>query len=72
LVEILNSNLSFNLWDEIFSGPAIAILDPHHSTTINIKGKSERGKGKEGRWEGDFSEHEERVIFRIHERSFFG
>ena len=51
LVEILTSNLSFNLWDEIFSDPAIAILDPHHSTTINIQGKSERGKtnGQSGR-----------------------
>jgi DNA replication protein DnaC len=46
LVEILTSNLSFNLWDEIFSDPGIAILDPHHSTTINIKGNSYRLREK--------------------------
>ncbi len=40
LVEILTSNPSFNLWDEIFSDPANAILDSHYSTTINIKGNS--------------------------------
>jgi DNA replication protein DnaC len=50
LVEILTSNLSFSQWNEIFGDPVIAtaILDRilHHSTTINIKGNSQRRREK--------------------------